>query len=235
MYQNKAKSKHSGVLGTVSPRVLRKRIAASPFDAPKAALCFLGSFLRNPAAVGAFWPSSGALARMIANCCDFSCCTTVVELGSGTGALTMPLIERMRDDCRFMAIEINPANVAVLRRRVPGCEVIHDSAENLPRYLDGRSADCIVSGLAWGNMSPRIQDSLIGVIRRSLAPGGQFVAFAYHHARWLPKSKRFHRSLKKCFGNVVTSPVVWRNLPPAYVYRCSLAQAPVPAQRTCRS
>jgi phospholipid N-methyltransferase len=98
--------------------------------------------------------------------------------------------------------------------------VVEDSAENLPGHLNGHRAHCVVSGLAWGNMFPRTQNKILRAILASLAPGGQFVAFAYVHAMWFPTSLRFRRQLKRHFTRVETTPVIWHNLPPAYVFRC---------------
>jgi phospholipid N-methyltransferase len=53
-----------------------------------------------------------------------------------------------------------------------------------------------------------------------LSPKGVFTTFAYAHAYWLPTAVRFRKRLKAHFGSVKTSRLVWRNVPPAYVYRC---------------
>lgn len=185
-----------------------------------APLQFLRAFARAPLRVGAIWPSSRTLARRIADCCDFKPGATVVELGAGTGAFTGVLLKRLQGRGRLLAVEINPATANILRRRFPQCEVIQDSAANLPAYLDGRRAECIVSGLAWGNMLPRTQRQIFRAILQSLKAGGQFVAFAYVHAAWLPTSLRFRRQLLRHFKCVETTSVIWRNLPPAFVFRC---------------
>lgn len=203
---------------------VRQRRSALPNGAgagsPSARLRFLTAFVREPLTVGALWPSSAALARVVLDSCDFTPGDTVVELGPGTGVFTRCLLDRLRARGRFVAIEINSTNVAVLRRRFPEIEIIHDSAEQLPRYLGRKRADCIVSGLAWGNMLPRAQNRMLAAVLKSLAPGGQFVAFAYVHAVWYPTSLRFRRRLAKHFARVETTSIVWRNLPPAFVYRC---------------
>jgi len=129
-------------------------------------------------------------------------------------------LERLAGRGRFVALEINSTNVNVLQRRFPRCKVIHDSAENLASHLGRAQADCIVSGLAWGNMMPPMQDRIMTAIRASLKSGGQFVAFAYVHAVWFPTSLRFRQHLFRHFARVETTPVIWRNLPPAFVYRC---------------
>jgi phosphatidylethanolamine/phosphatidyl-N-methylethanolamine N-methyltransferase len=183
-------------------------------------LHFLSAFVREPLTVGAVWPSSRALSRVVVESCDLQPGATVVELGPGTGAFTGPLLKKLNGRGRLLAVEINEASATMLQRRFPRCEVIHDSAENLPSHLNGLRADCIVSGLAWGNMLPGTQSRIFRAILKSLAPHGQFVAFAYVHAAWFPTSWWFRRRLLQHFKRVETTPIVWRNLPPAFVFRC---------------
>ena len=183
-------------------------------------LRFLGAFVREPFTVGSIWPSSLALARQVVENCDIQPGDTVVELGPGTGAFTELVLKRMKGRGRFIGVEINRSNVAVLRKRFPECEIINDSAENLPRYLGRGGANCIISGLAWGNMMPRLQNRILAAILRALAPGGQLVGFGYVHAAWYPTTRRFRRRLLERFARVKTTPVIWRNLPPAFVYQC---------------
>jgi phospholipid N-methyltransferase len=119
-----------------------------------------------------------------------------------------------------VALELSETNVAVLHERFPRGEIHFDSAEHLARYVPPQSARCVVSGLAWGNMLPALQDRILHAAVTALVPGGQFVAFAYVHARWFPTSLRFRKLLFREFPRVETTSIIWRNLPPAYVYRC---------------
>ncbi len=183
-------------------------------------LRFVESFLRDPLSVGSCWPSSSALCHAVVDPCEFQPGDTVVELGPGTGAFTELLLERMDGRGRLLAMEISETNIAELRRRLPHCQTIHDSAEHLPKYLSPRRATCIISGLAWGNMLAATQDRMLAAVLKSLTPGGQFVAFAYAHATWFPTSRRFRRRLQENFARVKRTPIIWRNFPPAYVYHC---------------
>jgi len=187
---------------------------------PGSALQFLEGFLRQPLTVGALWPSSEVLAEAVVASCEFAPGDTVVELGPGTGAFTHRLLHRLQAPGELLAFEVNEPSVRLLRERFPACRTIHDSAAHLPRHLAGRQARCVVSGLAWGNMLPAAQDQIMRAIVASLAPGGQFVAFAYVHARYYPTTLRFRRLMFREFAHVETTPVIWRNLPPAYIYRC---------------
>lgn len=181
---------------------------------------FVEAFLREPLRVGACWPSSPELARSVVAACDFKPGDAVAELGPGTGSFTELLLERLHGRGRLIAMELSETNIAELRRRFPHCETIHDSAENLPRHLNGQRAQCVVSGLAWGNMLPAMQDRIFNAMLKSLAADGQFVAFAYVHARFFPTTLRFRRLMFRNFRRVELTPVIWRNLPPAHVYRC---------------
>ena len=183
-------------------------------------LRFVEAFVREPMTVGAFWPSSAALSHAVADSCDFRPGDTVVELGPGTGSFTELLLERLDNRGRLLALEISATNIDVLRQRFPRCHAILDSAENLPCHLGRSRAECIISGLAWGNMLPAAQDRIMNAIVNSLTPNGQFVAFAYVHARYYPTTLRFRKLMFREFARVQTTPIIWRNLPPAYVYRC---------------
>lgn len=199
------------------PRRKGPRVAPGKGDSP---LRFFSTFVRQPLKVGALWPSSRALSRAVVEGCEIRPGGVVVELGPGTGPFTKLILERLNGRGRFVAVEINSTHARLLRRRFPQCEIIEDSAENLTHHLNGHRADCIVSGLAWANMRPRIQGRIFRAVLDSLAPGGQFVAFAYVHAAWFPTSLQFRRRLRRHFQRVETTPIVWRNLPPAFVYRC---------------
>src|SRR5262245_51580997 len=171
-------------------------------------LRFLGAFVREPFTIGAVWPSSSALARKVADSCEIKVGDTVVELGAGTGAITDVMIRRLQNRGRFVAIEIHPMNVQLLRRRFPGAEIVHDSAENLSNHVGRQKANCIISCLAWGSMLPPTQNRIFKAVLRSLAPGGQFVAFAYLHAAWFPTTRRFKKRLLKHFSNLSVKYVV---------------------------
>lgn len=187
---------------------------------PASALQFLEAFIREPLTVGSLWPSSAALSRRVADSCEFDPADTVVELGPGIGSFTRLLLERLGESGQLLAFEISATNIAALREAYPRCRAIHDSAEHLEWHMGGRKARCIVSGLAWGNMLPAAQDRIMNAITGSLAPEGQLVGFAYVHARCYPTTLRFRKLLHRTFTRVEDSPIIWGNLPPAYVFRC---------------
>src|SRR5262245_9302588 len=199
-------------------------------------IAFLQSFLREPASVGALSPSSKALARAMIEGFSLKTADTVVELGPGTGAFTAPIRAQIGRHTTFLTMELDPFYVRSLKRRFPDLIVYNDSAERMLDYLalhGKKRASYIVSGLPWANLPVDMQVRIMDVILKALSPDGVFTTFAYFHARWLPKAQQFRRSLENRFARVETSPIIWGNLPPAFVYRCSQA-APVFANRRKR-
>jgi len=188
--------------------------------AGKRAWRFVQAFVREPMKVGAIWPSSDQLSRAIADTCEFAPEDTVVELGPGTGNFTELLLQRLQPPGRLVALELSETNVNVLKRRFPQSEIHFDSAEHISRYIHPGTARCIVSGLAWGNMLPALQDRIMDAILTALVAGGEFVGFAYAHARYYPTTLRFRKLMQTRFTSFETTPIIWRNVPPAYVYGC---------------
>jgi phospholipid N-methyltransferase len=82
------------------------------------------------------------------------------------------------------------------------------------------SVDCIVSGLPWAAFPAALQVKILDEMMLVLKPGGKFVTFAYLHGLPLPPARKFRALLPRYFTSVGKSPVVWLNLPPAFVYRC---------------
>lgn len=193
---------------------------------------FIRSFLRQPTVVGALLPSSRALADAMLNGANLDQAHTVVELGPGTGAITGPILDRLRSSTLFLALELHEGHVRELRKRFPRLRVYRDSAEHLRRYLDRyrrRTADTVISGLPWANMSPQQQEQILSSILECLSPNGTFVAFGYTHVRWFPGARRFRKLLQRSFRVVEQSSTVWRNCPPALVYFC---RQPLPPSST---
>lgn len=191
-------------------------------------LAFFESFLRGPASVGAIAPSSPALARAMIVGCNLSTANTVVELGPGTGSFTEQILQGIGRRTKFIAIELDEQHVHRLRRRFPDTDFYHDSAAQLPKYLAKHAkqkADVIVSGLPWASIPASDREQIMRAVVESLAPGGVFTTFGYFHTRLLPSAKRFAALLRREFAKVERSKLVWRNFPPAYVYRCTMGKA----------
>lgn len=184
-------------------------------------LFFLKQFIAAPSRIGAVMPSSRALADLMVETAGVNQAQVAVEFGPGTGAITESIVEALPPDGSLLAMEVCGEFIEELERRFPNVSIIHDSAARTAEHLAqaGHShCDCIVSGLPWAAFPKSLQDELLDAVEASLKPGGRFVTFAYLQGVILPAGKAFLRKLKQRFGTVDRTRVVWRNVPPAFVY-----------------
>ena len=184
---------------------------------------FLREFIRKPVSTGAIVPSSGELARLMADEASLEGASVIVEFGPGTGPITRALIESKPPNAKLIAVERNEEFVAMLRERHPGLDVAHDCVQQLPKILAARgetAADRIVSGLPWGAFDESLQRDIMKAAHDCLTADGVFVTFAYLQGFALPPAWRFRKLLREMFSEVRQSDVVWRNVPPAFVYTC---------------
>lgn len=208
---------------------------AAPVPARSQGGRFLREFLANPIATAAIAPSSRHLAAAMLKDVDMASLGTIVEFGPGTGVFTRAVLEALRAvgnrDCLFLAIEKNPRMAAELQREFaplndlaapgPRVTVVNDDALNVDALLKaaGRSqADFILSGLGWPSIPASIRDGILERTAACLGPGREFRTFGYHIGLTLPGAWGFRKTIRRLFSSVTISRVVWRNLPPAFVY-----------------
>ena len=184
---------------------------------------FLREFLRQPGIVGAIAASSKYLAKEMVAGFDWDRIASVVEYGPGTGAFTGHILERMAKDARYVAFEINPRFARRFRAQYPGVPIHETSVADVQEVCRSEGIDridAVVCGLPWASFPADLQTSILDATRTMLAPGGQFGTFAYLQGLLLPGGMRLRRLLRDRFAAVTTSRIVWRNLPPAFIYRC---------------
>jgi len=178
---------------------------------------FFSTALSNQAQIGAVVPSQRFLTdRMIAPV-PRSYQGQILELGPGTGALTLRLAARC-PHARILACEINSTLARHLRWTVASArlnsrvEVVLDAAEHLLSQITRRGMklpDFIISGIPLGTLRREQVLKLVEAISRSLAPGGMYIQFQY--------SLLDRKKIKANFSSLTTVPVLL-NFPPAVVY-----------------
>ncbi len=188
-------------------------------------MSIFAEFLRRPWTTGAVAASSAGLARHMTDGLGLGDAELVVELGPGTGVFTEAIVSRLRPGARLVTVEVNPRLATALAQRWHDNHVVvdvrHASAEALPDLVDG-PVDAVVSGLPWTLMPATRQLAILDAVTTVLAAHGRFCTFAYRHASWSPPARRFSAALHNRFAVVDRTPVVWTNLPPAFVYRTAL-------------
>ena len=185
------------------------------------AASFIKEFCHNWQTIGAIAPSSPALAERMMEVTGVWQAQRVLELGPGTGAFTSAIAEVMPHEADYLGIELNHSFVEQLRPRFPKMRFECAGAQEfdfsgiLP---EGEKFDTIISGLPWTAFPRCLQESILSNVLPHLAPGGCFATFAYWGFHQLPSGQRFRSLLHELTHGVETSRVVWRNLPPAFVY-----------------
>ncbi len=184
---------------------------------------FLRELITRPATTGAIAPSSRYLAEIIVEDLDLHTADVVLEYGPGTGVFTEFVLRELRPGAKFAAIELNPRFAKLFKSRYPLVPVFQDSVTNVQGICESagmQSVDCIVSGLPWAIFPESLQVQCLDQMMRVLKPGGRFVTFTYVPSLALAGARRFASMLPDYFSVVSKSPVVWLNVPPAFVYRC---------------
>jgi phosphatidylethanolamine/phosphatidyl-N-methylethanolamine N-methyltransferase len=173
--------------------------------------------------MGAIAPSSPRLGAVLASVVPRTGEPVVVELGPGTGAVSTVIAEKLPPGARHLAVELDPDMVGYLRRTRPELEVVPGNAADLGALLAERgiaSVDAVVCGLPWALFDDATQTALLAEISRVIGDHGAFTTFAYLHGMTLAAARRFRRTLRATFDEVLVTATVWRNLPPAFVYVC---------------
>ncbi|MBQ7530025.1 methyltransferase domain-containing protein [bacterium] len=190
----------------------------------KEALLFLREFIKHPISTGAIYPSSQELAQEIVTQGRVEEAEIIAEFGAGTGVFTKEIIRRKKSAAKFLSIEYRQELVDIIRREIPEVDIACDSVENLITLMKERNLDhldSIVCGLPWAAFSEEMQDKFLAPAVKSLKEGGRFVTFAYLQGLLLPAGHRFQKKIASTFSEVHRSRIVWKNLPPAFVYVCT--------------
>ncbi len=189
-------------------RALTRRLASAGQSC--APWLFAREMFRQPAAVGAIWPSSRRLARSLASRVPRHGDGLVVELGGGTGAVTHALLQRGIAPARLTVIECSPVFVRYLRARFPGITILQGDAAELGELLPrGSCIDAIVSSLPLRSLPAREAAAIVAQWSALVRDGSIVVQFTYD----LRSTE--HLSLPGFLQHA--SDIVWANLPPARV------------------
>ena len=182
---------------------------------PDHPIAFLRGFLERPKEVGSIIPSSRWMERRITRTAEIASADLVIELGPGTGGTTKALLNALAPDARLLAVEINPGFCQLLRETIddPRLIVHEGSAAEIPEALakhDLDAPDVILSGIPFSTMSQQLGLSILRSVRKSLKPGGRFVAYQFRDV--------VHTLGKRVFGPASIQ-IELLNMPPMRVYR----------------
>ncbi len=177
---------------------------------------FFKKFLAKGRQISSAVPSSKALVAGLLRHVDFSKPGAIVELGAGTGPVTEEIVERLQPFHRFVAVENDVDFCDVLRRRFPETTLLQMDATRISDSLASLSihkVDYVISGLPTPNLPPRAMIRMWQWLRRSLSPNGLFLQITV--------APLVYRGFYDRLFDDVRYEMIWRNVPPGGVYRCS--------------
>ena len=175
---------------------------------------FFREALKNFRPTGAIARASPLLIKRLIGSIPGDRPLTVVELGPGEGCITRALLDALHPDSTLTAFEINPVFV----RRLGEMEddrlrVVPRGADCLREHFGEGSVDYVVSSLPLSMIEQPVKERIIRQSQRVMRPGGEFLQYQY--------ALQDYGLLKDSFPNVSVS-FTLANLPPAFVYSCSL-------------
>lgn len=147
--------------------------------------------------------------------------TRILELGPGTGALTEAIADSMPHGSQYLGIELNGDFAERLRGRFPALRFENAAAQEFDFdtiMKPDEHFDVIISGLPWASFPPELQIAILDRVLPRLSAGGRFATFAYWGFHRLPGGRKFRALLHDRLHGAETTRVVWRNVPPAFVY-----------------
>jgi phosphatidylethanolamine/phosphatidyl-N-methylethanolamine N-methyltransferase len=181
---------------------------------------FFALWLQKPLRIAAANPSGARLADAVARCIDLARPGWVLELGAGTGSLTQGLVRAGCPPERIIAIEHEPALVAVLRRDFPTMRVIAGDATRIGEYLAGsvEPLASVVSSLPIKWFSVAAQYTVVRSCLDLLGLGGRFLQLTNAFSSPLPVDRL------GIAGREIAR--VWLNLLPAQIWAYSERSLP---------
>jgi len=138
----------------------------------------------------------------------------IVELGPGDGCVTRAILDKVHHGSTVTAFEINAAFV----EKLAGIDddrlhVLSVGAECLTDFVKAGTVDYVVSSLPLSMIPKEVKEAILRQSQLVLRPEGQFLQFQY--------ALQDYGLLKDYFNRVSVS-FTLANLPPAFIYSCSL-------------
>lgn len=176
---------------------------------------FFQGFLEHPRMVGSIIPSSRWTIRKMLAPVDWGKCEVFVEYGPGVGTFTRPVLQKLRGDAVYVAIDTNPLFIEYLSGAIRDkrFHAVHGSAADVEQILadlglDG--ADYVLSGLPFSTLPDGVAPAIAKSTHNVLRPGGGFLAYQFT-AAVRDFSKPFFKHIDEGFEvlNVLPCKLFW--------------------------
>ncbi|MDE5413240.1 class I SAM-dependent methyltransferase [Alkalihalobacterium chitinilyticum] len=184
-------------------------------------LTFLFQYIVNPKTVGAILPSSSFLGDKMIEHINFDNAKYIVEYGPGTGVFTEKLLKKRNPNTIIMLLENNEEFYLLLKEKFKmekNLYIVNGSAEKIEQYLQKYKvpyADYVISGLPFASLPEQVSHNILLNTSKILDKDGQFITFQY---------TKMKKALIEQFFTKIEIKRELRNVPPAYVFNCSIKE-----------
>jgi len=164
--------------------------------------------------VGSIIPSSRVLIERMLRPVDWENTKLFVEYGPGVGTFTRPILDKLGDDAKIIAIDTNADFIKFLRNSIddPRLIAVTGSAADVEKIIAEHGfdhADYVLSGLPFSTLPPGIGDEIARATARVIRPGGAFLVYQFS-----PKVFDF---IEPYFDRIERA-FEWINVPPARLF-----------------
>jgi phospholipid N-methyltransferase len=180
---------------------------------------FLQAFLKNPGKVGSITPSSPELAQKMIAGLRPSEENVVLELGVGTGAITKFLEDIVPDDRSYLGIELDRDLVRSLKRNYPGMSMVRGNAIdafNIHKRSGIGKVGTIICCLPFVSLPNEVGEKILLEVDKFMQLGCTFRTFQYAHGYYFPSAIKLREFMRNRYGKSKRSPLIVKNVPPAY-------------------
>ena len=143
----------------------------------------------------------------------------VMELGVGTGAITKFLQERVPNDDSYLGIELDRDLVRSLKRNYPDMRIIRGNAldaSEIHRRSGLGKIGSIICCLPFVSMPNEVGENILLEIDKFMQQGCTFRTFQYAHGYYFPSAIKLREFMRDRYGKQKRSPLIVKNVPPAY-------------------
>ena len=182
-------------------------------------LQFIQAFLKNPLKVGAIAPSSPELVTEMLQGISPDKENIVLELGVGTGAVTKFLQQIIPNKNSYLGLELDRDLVKTLNKKLPGMNVIcGNAADAYSIHAESGLGKVryVVCCLPFVSLPKEVSENVLTEIEKFMEEGCELRIFQYAHGYFLPPAIKLREFLKNRYGKSTRSPLVLKNVPPAF-------------------
>jgi len=180
---------------------------------------FLQAFLKNPLKVGAIAPSSPELAAEMLQGISPDEENIVLELGVGTGAITRFLQDVIPNKNAYLGIELDRELVDNLHSKFDDMNIVcGNAADAFTIHKDSGLGKVryVICCLPFATLPKEASESVLAEIVKFMDDGCELRIFQYAHGYFLPPAIKLREFLKNRYGKSKRSPLVLKNVPPAF-------------------